>query len=229
MSNVADKISPKAETSSISYALSSSLVAIEPVVMSEAEAFRALRTNVMARHVREGRRALAVCAPDGAVGCTFVAANLAVGLSQIGIKTLLIDANLRNPTISRLFQPSMPVEGLQQCLTSESEEFIEFIQPNVLPNLSILFAGGTPHNPQELLASNAFSKLMNFCLRDYEMTILDTPPANSCSDVLRVSAVASYSLVVVRRDKTFINDVRTLISQLESHRGRVIGTVMTEA
>ncbi len=213
----------------LSFALTSTLVALGRVAKAETESFRALRTHIMARHAEEGRRALAVCAATGHVGCSFVSANLALALSQIGVKTLLIDSNMREPSMDSIFKPSRPVEGLAQCLMSPEAHFAEFIQPDVLPDLSILFAGGTPINPQELLASDRFADLMSFCLRDYDMTILDTPPANSCSDAHRVSTVAGYSLVVARRDLTYINDVRTLISQLESDRARVIGTVMTES
>ena len=210
------------------YALSRTLVALDRQANPDSEAFRALRTHIMARHVEEGRRALAVCAATAAVGCSFVAANLAVALSQIGVKTLLVDANLRNPRMDRLFQPSAPVLGLQQCLLSSEDNFVDFIQQDVLPDLDILFAGGTPHNAQELLAADRYAELMGLCSRDYDMTILDTPPASACSDVHRISTVAGYSLVVVRKNMTLVGDVRTLIAQLESDRARVIGTVLTE-
>lgn len=211
-----------------SYTLSRSLVALDPRLNTQAEEFRALRTHVMARHVGEGRRALAICAATGGVGCSFIAANLAVALSQIGVKTLLIDANMRDPAIDRLFHPSSPVLGLQQCLAGDGD-FGDFIQPEVVPNLSILFAGGSPPNPQELLATDRFADLMSYCLRDFDITIIDTPPANACSDTHRVSTVAGYSLVVAGRDRSLVNDIRTLISQLESDRAHVVGTVMTEA
>lgn len=209
------------------FTLSNALVALDPTPRADPEAIRALRTHIMARHLEIGRRALAICAPTPGVGCTMVAANLAVALSQIGVKTLLVDANLRTPSIDKLFQPSGPVTGLQQCLSGD-EPFSEFIEPEVLPDLSIMFAGGFSANPQELLASGRFADLMNFCLRDFEMTILDTPPANRCSDVHRISMVAGYGLVVARRNLTYIHDLKTLVSQLESDHAKVIGTVMTE-
>ena len=211
-----------------SYALSADLVALENQVDAEGEAFRALRTHIMARHVGEGRRALAVCAATTGVGCSFVAANLAVALSQIGVKTLLIDANLRAPGIEQYFRPAGSLPGLQQCLSSRSASFGDWIQPEVLPDLSILFSGGRASNPQELLASERFTDLMNFSLRDYDMTVLDTPPASSCSDAHRVSTVAGYSVVVARRNASLVNDVKILVSQLELNHARVIGTVMTE-
>jgi protein-tyrosine kinase len=206
--NVASEdVSKRAGGEATSYTLSPALVTFDPHANSQSEGFRALRTRIMARHVEEGRRALVVCAATAGVGCTFVAANLSLALSQIGVKALLIDANMRTPGI---------------------DNFADYIQHEVLPNLSILFAGDTPAHPQELLATNRFADLMSYCLRDYDLTVIDTPPASTCADVHRVSTVAGYSLVVARRDTTLVADVRTLVRQLESDHARIVGTVMTE-
>lgn len=210
------------------HTLSDSLVTIAHELSGTAESFRALRTHVMAQHLHLGRRALAVCAATSSVGCTFVASNLAVALSQVGVKTLLVDVNLRSPGLDRLFQAEGGHTGLQQCLMETDEDFGAFMEFDLLPNLSVMFAGGTPRNPQELLATDRFADLMNFCLRDFDMTILDTPPANSCSDVHRVASVVGYGMVVTRRDKTLIDDVRTLIGELETDGAMIVGTVMTE-
>jgi protein-tyrosine kinase len=211
-----------------SYAFSSSLVALAREPSGTAESIRALRTHVMAQHVQEGRRALAVCAATPGVGCTFVASNLAVALSQIGVKTLLIDVNMRQPGVDRLFQPAHQVLGLQQCLMASDANFGDYIDEEIIPDLSIMYAGGVAPNPQELLATDRFAEFMNFCLRDYDMTIIDTPPANSCSDVHRVSTVVGYAMIVTRRDKTRVSDLKTLVSELREDRARVVGTVMTE-
>jgi capsular exopolysaccharide synthesis family protein len=182
----------------------------------------------MAQHVQEGRRALAVCATNQGAGCTFVAANLALALAQIGVKTLLIDANLRSPAVASLFRPLAPVDGLTQCLQDEDSAFSENIQADVQANLSVMFAGGTPANPQELLAGDRFRSLMEFCLREFEATVVDTPPANTCSDARRLSTVTGYSLIVTRRNVTYVDDVKTLAAQLEADHARVIGTVLND-
>lgn len=212
----------------ISFALSSNLVTLDQAVNGEAESYRALRTHIMARHVEGGRRALAVVAPTMGTGCTSVVANLAVALSQIGLKILLIDANLRDPGLDKVFKPSQPVVGLQQCLSTTGTDYSAYTCEDVLPNLSIMFSGGTPPNAQELLATDRFAEIMNFCLRDYAVTLLDTPAANRYSDAIRISTVVGYSLIVARRDRTLVNDVRTLVGQLESDRARVVGTVLVE-
>jgi capsular exopolysaccharide synthesis family protein len=192
---------------------------------AQAEAIRAIRTHVMAQHIERGRRALAVCAPSRGVGCTFVATNLAVSLSQIGIKTVLIDGDLRQPGVSDLIRPSVPSRGLAGSLAA-SEPFSECIDYDVAPNLSVIAAGRAMDEASELLAGDRFQLLMDFCLRDFDMTIVDTPPANSSSDVRRISSVLGYSLIVAGTHRTYVNDVKTLAAQLRLDHAKVLGTVL---
>src|SRR5580700_2424004 len=93
------------------FAFSPSLVVASDPSGGPAEAIRALRTHLMAQHFQEGRRALAICAASRSVGCSFTAANLALALAQIGVKTLLIDADLRTPTLDVLFRGTGPHTG----------------------------------------------------------------------------------------------------------------------
>ena len=205
----------------------SSLVMLSEPAGAAAEAVRALRTHVMAQHVQKGRRALAICGPTQHSGCTFVATNLAIALSQIGVKTLLLDANLRTPGVEEVISTSAVRPGLAQCLSGWDVNFSDFIEPDVLPDLSVVYAGGIASNAQELLAGDRFKRLMDFCLRDFDATLIDTPPANSSADARRIGNVVG--LIVARRDKTFVEDVKTLASQLEADNARVIGTVLNQA
>jgi protein-tyrosine kinase len=220
---------PGAVSGRLPFALSRSLVVIESPSDGPAEAIRALRTHLMAQHFQEGRRALAICAASRGVGCSFIAANLALALSQIGVKTLLIDADLRTSRLDGLFGAARQYDGLAKCLATDDASFSEYIQSDVEPNLSVMFAGGVPANPQELLAGGRFRALTEFCLREFDATILDTPPANACADARRVSTVIGYSLIVARRNVTFVDDVKTLATQLEADHARVVGTVLNEA
>lgn len=212
----------------VSFTIAAPVVMLQEPNSAQAESIRALRTHIMAQHVQEGRRALAICGPTPGVGCTFVATNLAVALSQIGVQTLLVDADLRKGGVSGLIRPSAPVEGLRQSLESGENSFGDYIQHEVLPNLSIMYSGGMAPNAQELLASERFDVLMNYCLRDFEVTILDTPPANSCSDARRVATVAGYAIIATRQDLTRVRDVKTLIEQLTGDRAKIVGTVLNE-
>ena len=145
------------------------------------------------------------------------------------MSTLLIDADLRHPGMDTLIRASNPERGLRQCLASSDPSFSKSIESEVLPNLSMMYAGGAAPNAQELLASDRFRALMDFCLREFDATIVDTPPANSCSDVLRIATVAGYCLIVARRNKSYVEDVKTLSRQLQANHARVVGTVLNEA
>ena len=211
-----------------SYVLSRNLVTISDPKGGPAEAIRALRTHVMAQHIEAGRRSLAVCAASQETGSTYITANLAVAMSQIGLKTLLIDGNLRRPGIDQIIRPPSPPPGLSQCLADEEDDYTGYIETEILPNLSVMYSGGSPPNPQELLARDRFETLMNVCLRDFDLTIMDTPAANSCSDARRISSVLGYSMIVTRRDWTRVDDVKTLIGQIQADGAKVIGTVLND-
>lgn len=202
------------------------LVTLSAPLGGGAEAIRALRTHILAQHIQAGRRALAICAPSLGVGCTFVAANLAVALAQVGLKTLLVDADLRAPMINRLIIPSAPPAGLSTCLASPGSRVGDFIDDDLLPNLSVFYAGEAAANAQELLAREWFEDVMNHCLREYEVTIIDTPPANTCADARRISNIVGYSLIVARRNKSLVADVKTLAEQLIDDHVKVVGTLM---
>jgi capsular exopolysaccharide synthesis family protein len=165
-----------------------------------AESIRALRTHIVAQHLDQGRRSLAFCAPSAGVGCTFIAANLAISLSQIGLKTLLVDGNLRSPGLGKLIQSAQGQSGLAECLTSDDDNYLAHIDVDVLPNLSVILAGMAIADPQTLLAKERFRKVMDVCLRDFDVTIVDTPPANTFADARLIGTVVGYSVVVSRRD-----------------------------
>lgn len=194
-----------------------------------AEAIRALRTHIVAHHLHRGRRALAVCAPSSGVGCSFVAANLAVALSQVSINTLLIDADLRAPAIERFIPPLQSAEGLKQQLAGASDTVGDYIQMGVAESLSIIYAGGAAPDAQELIGGDRFEALMQSCLRDFDITIVDTPPANMYADARRIASVVGYGVVVARRNVSLLEDVRTLVGELTVDQVEVVGTVLNEA
>ena len=210
------------------YSFSESLVTLSDPFAQSAEYIRALRTHIMAQHVEAGRRALAICEASPKLGATFVAANLAVSLAQAGVKTLLVDGNLREPTIQHMIIPDRELPGLRECLSVAGSSVGDFVQGDILPNLSVLYSGGAAPNAQELLARSSFEQVINSCLRDYEMTIIDTPPANSCADARRISTVVGYSIVVAKRNVSYVGEVASLAAQLEEDGARVVGTVLNE-
>lgn len=205
----------------------SSLVVLQPGGV-EAEAIRGLRTRIMAQHVREGRRSLAVCSPAADTGCTFVASNLAVAIAQIGVKTVLVDADLRSPGVAAMFGIADDNPGLSDFLSDPTLRLDDVVYSDAMPHLSIVTAGLPPANPQELLSSHRFRSLIDQLLREYDLTILDTTAANSCTDAQRVATVAGYGLIVARKHKTFVGDVATLAKMLRADKSAIVGTVLND-
>ena len=194
----------------------------------EAEAIRGLRTRIMAQHVREGRRALTLCSATAGTGCTFVAANLATAMAQIGIKTVIVDADLRRPGIASMFNIDSGRIGLGNYLSDMDVSVADVVQATSQPYLSVVTAGATQNNPQELLAGTRFKNLIDQLLREFELTILDTTPTSGCTDAQRVATVAGYSLVVARKHKSHVKDVSTLVTLLRADRSTVVGTVLND-
>jgi capsular exopolysaccharide synthesis family protein len=212
----------------LSYRLSPDLVTLTEGRPVEAEAIRTMRTHIMARHVEDGRRGLAVCTPSAGVGGTFMATNLAVSLAQIGVKTLLIDGDLRTPSVQNFIEPTVATDGLVQSLVSSDQHPYDLIHPEVLPNLSVLFSGGVAENAQELLGGERFKDLIDRCLRDFEFTVVDTPPINRCADARRIGTVVGYAMIVARRHVTSFTDVGVLAAHLAEDGAKVVGTVLNE-
>jgi protein-tyrosine kinase len=217
-----------AQSSSVTYSFSDELIVLSDPFGQGAEYIRALRTQVMAQHTEAGRRALVICEAAPQLGATFVAANLALSLAQARVETLLIDCNLREPGVQHLIRPSRELPGLRDCLASTNGTVGDYLQADVQPNFSVLFAGSPALNAQELLARTSFEQVVKTCMRDFTMTIIDTPPANSCADFQRIASVAGYSLIVSRRHKGLVEDVKTLANQLRTAHSTVIGTVLND-
>lgn len=205
------------------YAFSPDLVTLTEGRESEAEAIRTIRTHVIARHLNDGRRGLAICGPKPGVGSTFTAANLAVSMSQVGVPTLLIDTNLRKPGLREFIRPETdrPVAPG----TSPTDQ----IHNEVLPNLSLLYAEGIASDAEDLLGGEKFRRLMDRCLRDFEFTVVDTCPTSESADALRVASIVGYALVVARANVSLIKDVDALTKELQDDGARIIGAVLNQA
>ena len=211
-----------------SAAISDELVVISDPSSPRAESLRLLRTQVIAQHVGAGRRAFAVAGATDGAGATYIAANLAAALSQVGIKTLLVDANLRNPRLDGVFGIDPNGPGLTSYLTLEVNRPERVVYSNILPGLSVVPAGPPVARPQELLSGARFRTGVDILLRQFDVAIFDTPATNENADALTVAGVLGYGLIVARRDHSFVKDVETLAAQLAAARATVIGSVLNE-
>ena len=210
-----------------SFVLTEHLVAATRPGSIQAESFRALRSNLLSQHVNRGRRALAVCSPTAEAGCSFVSANLAFVMAQAGVNTLLIDGNLRGPSLHEFIASDSYGEGLGECLADDTLPLAGAIK-RVQPSLSVLYAGDAGVAAADRLGASVFRNLIAQCLRDFDLTIIDTPPSSLSADARRIAAVTHYALVVTRRDRTFVKDVRVLIDELTADGAEPIGTYLND-
>ncbi len=208
--------------------VSDELIVVNNPTAVRSEAIRLLRTQVIAQHIKLGRRGLAMVSPVDNVGCTYLAANLAASLSQVGIKTLIVDANMRSPRIDQIFGLDPNAPGLSNYLTLQTSRLERVVNANVLPNLSVISGGPPVARPQEMLSSARFRDGVNTVMREYDITIFDTPAANTSADALTVGGTVGYAMMVARRDHSYFKDVTTLFNQLGSTRCVVIGSVLNE-
>jgi len=192
------------------------------------ERLRALRSQLMLRCLNPDSedRSLAIVSAENGEGRSYIAANLAVVFSQLGERTLLIDADLRRPRQHQLFCLNNQ-SGLSAILSGRAEpESVISRVPNLL-GLSVLPAGTVPPNPQELLARPAFSKLLEYARQHYDVVLIDTPAART-SDVETIAARASAALAIGRKNFTPANHLQELVTSLRRSGTQVVGAVLND-
>lgn len=211
------------------------LVALNRPFSRQAEAFRAIRSQLIMRLAAPPatgaagatlRRALAVVSPDTGDGKTFFSANLAVALAQLGERTLLVDADLRGPRLHEVF--GMPNNaGLSGILSGRSEAQV-IQQVAAVPSLYVLPVGVTPPNPLELVERPAFGLLMRELLARFDHVVVDTPAAIYGADSYVIAARCGAALVVARRHASRIGALRELSAVLSESPARLVGVVLNE-
>lgn len=191
------------------------------------EQLRAVRSQLMLRwfDADVGHKTLAVVSASRADGRSFTAANLAVVFSQLGERTLLIDADLRNPSQHQLFRLENKL-GLSSLLAGRAELAEAVIRIPGLIDLSVLPAGATPPNPQELLARPVFNALMATAAGQYDIVIVDTPAGTETADSQTIAARTRGAVVVARRNATSSPALQVFVTSLQHSGVTVVGSVL---
>ncbi|HYE35018.1 chain length determinant protein tyrosine kinase EpsG [Methylocaldum sp.] len=206
---------------------SAQLIAAYQPFSSQMEVFRAVRSQLMLRWHGDGSKTLAVASPRREEGRSYTASNLAVVFSQLGQRTLLIDADLRHPNQHEIFALGRNCAGLSDLLAGRgSAECIRRIEE--FADLSVLPAGTIPPNPSELLSRGAFDALLRDFAAAYDIVLLDTPGGIASSDAQTVAARAGASLLIARKHMTPLAETDFLRQMLTAVGCRVLGAVLNE-
>jgi receptor protein-tyrosine kinase len=209
-------------------AISEDLVAAYTPFSPQVEALRAVRGQLVVRWFDgdPGHKALAIVSAGRREGRSFIAANLAVVFSQLGERTLLIDADLRNPRLHDLFALDNRT-GLSAMLSGRGgPDAVQRV--DALVDLSVLPAGTVPPNPAELLARPPFEELLQSLAARFDVIILDTPAAGESADAQCVAMRAGGALIVARKNETRIAQVQGVTENLVHAKATVVGVLLNE-
>ncbi|MGN7248239.1 polysaccharide biosynthesis tyrosine autokinase [Janibacter anophelis] len=186
-----------------------------------AEAVRRLRTNLMFVDVTTGRHSFVVTSAMPGEGKTTTAVNLALAMADSGRRTLLIDADLRNPSVARTLGMEGSV-GLTTILLGEAEPH-DVIQSRGSAGLDVLPAGSVPPNPSELLGSAPMEALLSRLVSQYDFVLIDSPPVVPVIDAVVIERLTGGLLMVVGINRTKKKDLATALKQLDTVGARVSG------
>jgi chain length determinant protein tyrosine kinase EpsG len=207
------------------------LAASEMVVASDpfgaqAEAFRELRSSISAAQQITERRPLAVLSQARGDGRSFVAANLALAFCQLGERTVLVDANLRNPGVHKLL--GIPERPSLSSLLSGMPLARPFDRSAQMPQLYVLQAGTPPPNPVELLDRPLFGRLLGELQRNFDRVIVDTACAEGTADARVVAAACRQAVLVGRKHHTPALQLNSLKSRLHKVGVDVVGVILND-
>ncbi len=191
------------------------------------ENLRTIRSRLSLNWLNDAKRnVLAVVSPDASDGRSWFAANLATVFAQAGERTLLIDADMRRPHQHQLF--GMEGEpGLSALLTGRAgREIIRRVHPQF--RLSLLTAGTPPPNPQELITRNMFELLIERLAQQFDLIILDTPPASESADAELLAARAGAAVMLARRNRCREKALVHTAQSLTRYGVKIVGSVMND-
>ena len=191
-----------------------------------AEAYRSLRTNIQYSSFDNKYQTLVVTSANPDEGKTTVAGNLALALAQGESKVLLVDCDMRRPSIHKTFKISNTY-GISDLLVGNKK--LESVANKYNDNLSIVPAGKIPPNPAEMLASKAMTAFLEEMKNYFDYIVLDTPPLQAVTDAQVLSTKVDGSLIVVRAGVTKKDAVHDAVSIINKVNGNIIGTVLIGA
>lgn len=190
-----------------------------------AEAYRLLRTNLEYSSIDKSLKSIVVTSTEPGEGKSTVAGNLAIILGESGKKVILIDADLRKPSLHKKFKVSNGL-GLTDCLIGKCKltDVLKKIDDNVL----IIPAGNKAPNPAEIIASKSMEELIETLSEKIEVDyiIIDTPPVKHVADAVALAGKCDGTIVIVKSGLTKVKDLTNVLGELEKVRANIIGTVL---
>ncbi|MFH0778584.1 MAG: polysaccharide biosynthesis tyrosine autokinase [Candidatus Eisenbacteria bacterium] len=188
------------------------------------ESYRTLRTNIRFLGVDEAVKTIVVSSPGPSEGKSTTVANLAISLAQGGAKTILVDSDLRRPTVDAIFGIQKGY-GLTEILT-DTRSVEECVASTDVANLSVIGSGTLPPNPSEMLGSSKMVSVVSQLRDSYDYVLFDSPPVLVVTDAAVLSAVADLTILVLRSGRTRWTSLVRAVTLLQNVRARKVGTML---
>jgi len=189
-----------------------------------AEQFKTVRTNIQFSSVDKDLHSVLFTSSEPSEGKSTVSNNMAVTWADQGTKVVLVDADMRRPTVHKSFNVSNRA-GLTNYL-SGTMELADVVQKTIVDNLSVVTSGPVPPNPAELLDSERFKVFMRQLAAEYDLIVLDSPPVNTVTDSQLLAAQVDGTILVVPQGIADKNGVRRAKMLLETVHANILGAIM---
>ncbi|EIA20024.1 CpsD/CapB family tyrosine-protein kinase [Listeria fleischmannii] len=189
------------------------------------EQFKLIRTGIDFSGIDEKKQVILITSPESGTGKSTVSSHLAVAYAEKGARTLLIDADMRKPTLHKRFSKNLHL-GLSNVMTGDIslEDSIQEVELRA-STLSILTSGPIPPNPNDLLSSKKMSELIEALRDSFDKIIIDTPPVTIVSDALVLADSADGTVLVCRYHKTLKEKAKHAVNQLRLSKAKLIGVI----
>ncbi len=202
------------------------ITAFENDAMVVVEAYKKLRANLLFALASSPKKVILVSSPEPNTGKSTTCGNLAVMMAQTGSRVLLIDADLRKPTLHRIFHVPKS-EGLTQYLINLCD-WEECVKKDVAPNVDLITSGPIPPNPSELLGSARMVKFLEKVSERYDYVFIDTPPVNVVTDGLVLAARAAGVMLLSRYNSTTYDELQEAIDSVKNVHGNLLGVIIND-
>ena len=190
-----------------------------------AESVKILRTNLQFSNVDGTLKTVMVTSSVPGEGKSFTSSNLAVAFAQLGMKVLIVDCDMRRGTQHKQFTVSN-TNGLSDLLIDSTGDYIKYIKPTSVENLSIVTAGTVPPNPSELLSSKRFENFVVDMRQVFDMIIFDLPPVTVVPDAAIVATKVDKTVIVTRIKVTPMEELEKTKKMLENVGANIAGVVV---
>lgn len=188
------------------------------------ESYRTLRTNIRFLGVDRSVKSIVVSSPGASEGKSTTVANLAITMAQAGARTLLVDSDLRRPTLDFILGVTKGF-GLTELLTG-SRSVEQCLSLSGVDNLSVIGSGTLPPNPSEMLGSDRMKKVVATLCESFDYVLFDSPPLLAVTDAAVLSSFVDLTVLVAKSGRTSWKNLSRALSLLRNVRARQVGTVL---